>query len=955
MISFSDFFTAVHGRGPFPWQEMLADRVLSRGWPSAVDLPTASGKTALIDIAVWALATNPTGVGRQPRRTFFVVDRRIVVDEAFRRASCIADRLLAAAQDTFDPLHEVAIRLLELGGEVPLRAAELRGGMYLDHGWARSPAQPLVCVSTVDQVGSRLLFRGYGLPGRDGNQLPIHAGLVGNDALIVLDEAHLSQPFEETLMAVARYRTWSESNVEAPWHVVSMSATLAEASDPFPSGPERKPALEHPLLIRRFDARKLTRIEATHDDAFANRVATAARELALDDRARVVGVVVNRVATAREVFELLGQDGDHDQILLTGRSRPVDRDRLLEAWWERLRAGRERTGDESRLFVVATQCIEVGADIDLDALVTEIAPLDSLRQRFGRLDRLGDLGETRAVIVARKGSIAAKADDPIYRAALAPTWRWLQSLMLGGRSKRREIDLGVTALQLKLPVGDDLRALLAPRASAPIMLPAHLDRLAQTSPRPAVEPEPALFLHGPDAEPPEVQIVWRADLGGSPDRWAEVVALIPPRSGEALSIRLTDLRRWLRGGSVDQELADVEGARGSEEVAEADEKRVLRWRGSRSEETVPVGAQAIRPGDTIVVPASWGGLDEFGWSPTSQAPVEDVAEAAVLAARRRPILRLQQAVLERHTDDPSATNAAIDEVLALIEGGDDIRLPIEALLESLATGTPDPAIRRAAELLLEDVRSSWGVVRQGLARYPDESGFVLVGRRRAADEADVTDEDDASSFVGAVSLADHTNGVSRRVEVFAAACDLARETAADMTLAARLHDLGKLDPRFQVMLHRGDAVAAASRMEPLAKSGMHQGDRAARARARALSGYPSGYRHEGASIALVESRRELLDAANDPELVLHLVASHHGHGRPFLPLVRDDSPVSVRTQLNGEVLEASSAHGLERLDSGIADRFLTCTRRYGWWGLAFLEAVLRLADHRQSESEGTVS
>ena len=74
----------------------------------------------------------------------------------------------------------------------PLTAHLLRGGMYRSEAWRRDPLQPMVVASTVDQVGSRLLFRPYGGGSRNA---PIMAGLIANDSLIFLDEAHCAQPF----------------------------------------------------------------------------------------------------------------------------------------------------------------------------------------------------------------------------------------------------------------------------------------------------------------------------------------------------------------------------------------------------------------------------------------------------------------------------------------------------------------------------------------------------------------------------------------------------------------------------------------------------------------------------------------------------------------------------------------------------------------------------------------
>ncbi|MFQ5668491.1 MAG: hypothetical protein ACE5I7_18965, partial [Candidatus Binatia bacterium] len=126
-----------------------------------------------------------------------------------------------------------------------------------------------------------------------------------------------------------------------------------------------------------------------------------------------------------------------------------------------------------------------------------------------------------------------------------------------------------------------------------------------------------------------------------------------------------------------------------------------------------------------------------------------------------------------------------------------------------------------------------------------------------------------------------------------------------------------------------------------------------RRRALQLSGLPEGFRHELASCQAAETISELLDGTNS-DLVLHLIASHHGHARPFAPIVLDEDPPDLEVTSRGvaERLTTEQRRALvppHRLDSGLPERFWRLTRRYGWWGLAYIEAMLRLADWEASE------
>ena len=200
----------------------------------------------MLDTAIFCLAVDPES---SPRRTVFVIDRRIVVDQVCKRAELIRDRVKNAETGM---LGAVKARLADLSDGDPLDVAALRGGIPLDNEWARQPDRPWVVVSTVDQFGSRLLFRGYGI--RPGMQ-PIHAGLAGNDCLVILDEVHLSTPFAETLQEVDE-RAWANRPCKFPrrFQVVRMSATLGEEEvEPFTLEAEDLACAE---LRRRVEARK---------------------------------------------------------------------------------------------------------------------------------------------------------------------------------------------------------------------------------------------------------------------------------------------------------------------------------------------------------------------------------------------------------------------------------------------------------------------------------------------------------------------------------------------------------------------------------------------------------------------------------------------------------------------------------------------------------------------------
>ena len=167
--------------------------------------------------------------------------------------------------------------------------------------------------------------------------------------------------------------------------------------------------------------------------------------------------------------------------------------------------------------------------------------------------------------------------------------------------------------------------------------------------------------------------------------------------------------------------------------------------------------------------------------------------------------------------------------------------------------------------------------------------------------------------------------------------------------AAWFHDIGKADSRFQAMLRGGNRWLKG---ELLGKSERIPKSRSEYEKVRIAAGYPRGGRHELLSLRLIEKDlARFLKEERLSDLVKHLIESHHGHCRPFAPVVVEEKPVNVSYRIEGVLLETSSKTDLGQIGSGVGERFWGLTRQFGWWGLAFLEAVVRLADHRQSEAE----
>lgn len=952
---FSAFFAAVHGHEPFAWQVELAERVCSdAGWPAALDVPTGLGKTAVLDVAVFALALQAEFAPSERTartRTFLVVDRRVIVDQAHLRAC----RLAEALEGGDGVLAEVSRRLSLLAGPgaPALTATRMRGGVTWASRWLASTAQPALVTGTVDQLGSRLLFRGYAA---SKPMRPIDAALCGTDSLLLLDEAHLSQPFLHTVRAVARYEAAADRPVlgHRPLCAVLLSATLPRPTDGslddvVRCDPDRETS---PAARARLDAVKST---ALLNVKAKGELAPVLASLALDASERGaerVGVVCNTVALARAVFDLLPTDGP-DRALLIGRCREAERQHNAEVWLHDRLAAVPHRQSARPVVVVATQTIEVGADIDLDALITEACPLDALTQRLGRLNRLGRTPSAEAVVV-HDASLHG-ADAAVYGAATGRTWDWLANVAgapvlpvapskaLVAAASAGSIDLGAGGVLGALQPADRA-SLVSMTPPAPVALSPVLDLWARTHPEPDPDQPVAPFLHGLVQPRAEVSFCWRAGLAGR-EAWEEELELCPPAAHEMVTVSYAEARRVLSRVRSASPFADVEGAVEQEELVEDFEEApgLAGWVVGPDQGRAPLGGRIrLRPGSTVVLDCEEGGHDEWGWTGTlDRVPVPDIADFDGTGPYR---LRLRPGVWPV---------TELSGAAPLDPGSDDRDSQLVELLDRLEE-LADPATARGRHLQTMLVLRSAARVRW------THAGAVLTVPRNGviSEPSDGSDGAAAASSRCAVpvGLERHLRDVEEAAKSEAHALGLPLTLIRSVALAGLTHDLGKADERFQLLLHGGNPYRLELATEPVAKSETGALSRAERHRVQQASGWPRGMRHEAISAALVAElarQHPRMFADTDVDLVLHLVGTHHGRGRPLLPAVSDATPVTVTAtlpaRLQGDAATVTVASNVGIVDWEQPERFARLNRVYGRWGLALLETVLRLADMAVSE------
>jgi len=868
---FSTRFETLTGHSPFPWQRVLYERFVEDDIPPAASLPTGVGKTNVIAVWLLALLARPD---LMPRRLVYVVNRRTVVDQTTAEVKRLRERVPELAHCDFKKLAISTLR-----------------GQFADNAeWSADPSRPAVICGTVDMIGSRLLFSGYRIGFRSR---PLHAGFLGQDALLVHDEAHLEPAFQELVETIRAEQDKERQRCgDVPWpglRVMALSATArgerAKGQNPQPFGlteeeshppdaipdPPTEP-IHH--VWRRLKAKKSLGLHPCGEKEKELAGQLVERALAHGASGDAVLVFARRVADALDVLGQLEKRHPHKVAPLTGTMRGHERDHLVRnnPVFARFMPESDRSGEvspaEGTVYLVCTSAGEVGVNLSADHMVCDLSTFDSMAQRLGRVNRFGDSPDHIArVDVVHPTSFDDKKPNPQRKVTLD-----LLSQLNDDASPK-----SLSGLMDSLS-DEERGGAFAPPPTIPQATDILFDAWAMTTirgempGRPQVEP----YLHGiAEWEPPRTSIAWRDEV-----EW--VGRDLIERHGEDLPQSLLDAYPLKPHELLNDTTERVHKA--LTERAKHLENDVPVWLVSDGGDARPDSIKSLLAAEkkqtierlasrTILLPPSFGGLAN-GMLDGKSEQAHDVADEWQEEGQQRRA-RLWD-------DEPPPVGMALVRTI-------DTR-PYEE--SEGADASSDPTSRPRFW--------HWYV--------------------RPADTEEAT-----PASLRPVNWRNHTDDVIERTKRIMRALGLPDDLQQAVTLAAELHDLGKRRELWQ------RSIGNPNPTDWHAKPGKPVDGPRWRPR------HITDYRHEFGSLldALDGEQPHLarLEAMADEmrDLVLHLVAAHHGYARPHFPPDRAIDPDHPQSEADAVALETMR-------------RYARLQRQYGRWGLAYLESLLRAAD-----------
>lgn len=912
---FGDFFAALNGgHAPFSWQKEVLDHICEHGvWPERINAPTGSGKSSVVDIHLFANALAAVGAApRVPRRLCVTVGRRALVDSQVDRArEKILDRMekaLTNESDESDILRRVAEALQSFqtrndkDRNDPFEVGHIRGELSNRTLPVTDISACAIIAATPDMYGSRALFRGYG---STKAARPRETALLTMDTVMVLDEAHMNRQLLHTTQRIAQLQK-READLGVPTlQVVETTATPStgdsesttlgvdiEALDSPNDKELRKRVYSHKELVLRpidkWDGKPGNR--AVVDAAVgAIKDFLARREAGEGSKeAHTIGCIVNHVRTAISIKEALTKDLAEDEVqLLVGRMRPYDLKNLQKKHDKLFTT----EGDKSVKVVVATQTLEVGIDVDFADLVTELAPASSLAQRFGRVNRLGRRKDSKVVVIEPASSDLVKKDAPPYKAVdLSNAYAWLEAL-----NDTENPSVNPAAMVKSPPVQSSPERLLYQRPEWPDLL-----EFSRTDENPYDEPDLDLWLHDSlDAETAMGSVIVRDNLPSNTSAAMEILktSYFAPRDLETFPANLKILQEIL-------DYQDEHGVKPRKFLYRQGE--ISLWQDAEHGDE---SNQSLAPGDVLLLDTGSVPFTNQGIAVTQrELPSKKDALKAVPFLDEAELYVAELYVYEKCADREK-------------DFGEYLGLSPEEVAELLDTQSTDGKKKRIASELSTEAEDGQEVI----AWYADVTDEESIEGSDIAQELAPTDP---------VLLDDHQNDVAERTRQLAENLGLAPEFSEALELAAKYHDEGKRDLRFQQML------GADLQADALAKSGHRSVAEAYRARSR--SALPRGWRHEQLSALMVAASPEKVGEHRD--LVLRIIGCSHGHGR--FSFAHDAGFLLKEGYLpEGTDYEALKAQATRLFNVGYWDNLMEQTSRtYGPYATAYLEAVERAAD-----------